>query len=145
MWLREFVTGRVININSLRSTFISYWWNKLNSNEKEILVVRMRTRKREVENNYLKDYTDTDTLARFELEPTDDLLEQAYTGSGDRPIDVDNRALPTVNIETISLNPNVAISRVIPINQARTLLSQRPRKVRKDARGQDDHTRRYTI
>ena len=56
--------------------FISYWWNKLNSNEKEILVVCMRTSKREVENNYRKDDTDTDTLVRVKLEPTDDLLEQ---------------------------------------------------------------------
>jgi hypothetical protein len=94
--------------------FISYWWNKLNSNEKEILVVSMCTSKREVEKNYHKDYTDTDTLSSVKLEPTDDLLEQGYTGRGDRPI-----------------------------NQARTLLSQRPRKVRKDARGQDSHTRRY--
>jgi len=142
-WLRKFVTGRVININSLRSAFISYWWNKLNSNEKEILVVRMRTSKREAENNYRKDYTDTDTLARVKLEPTDDIQERAYTGTDDRPIDVDNRVLPAVNIENISLNPNVAISRAIPSNQARTLLSQRPKKVRKDARGQDSHTRRY--
>jgi hypothetical protein len=59
------------------------------------------------------------------LEPTDDLLEQTYTGTDGRPIDVDNRALPAVNIEKISLNPNVVISREIPINQARTLLSQR--------------------
>jgi hypothetical protein len=137
------VTGRVININSLRSAFISYWWNKLNSNEKEILVVRMRTSKREAENNYRKDYTDTDTLARVKLEPTDDIQERAYTGTDDRPIDVDNRALPAVNIENISLNPNVAISRAIPSNQARTLLSQRPKKVRKDARGQEAHDRRY--
>jgi hypothetical protein len=137
------VTGRVININSLRSAFISYWWNKLNSNEKEILVVRMRTSKREAENNYRKDYTDTDTLARVKLEPTDDIQERAYTGTDDRPIDVDNRVLPAVNIENISLNPNVAISRAIPSNQARTLLSQRPKKVRKDARGQQAHDRRY--
>jgi hypothetical protein len=45
MWLRKFVTGRVININSLRSAFISYWWNKLNSNEKEILVAMKRLKK----------------------------------------------------------------------------------------------------
>jgi hypothetical protein len=142
-WLRKFVTGRVININSLRSAFISYWWNKLNSNEKEILVVRMRTSKREAENNYRKDYTDTDTLAQIKLEPTDDIQERAYTGTDDRPIDVDNRVLPAVNIENISLNPNVVISRAIPSNQARTLLSQRPKKVRKDARGQEAHDRRY--
>jgi hypothetical protein len=59
----------------------------------------MRTSKREVENNYRKDYTDTDTLARVKLEPTDDLLEQEYTGTDGRPIDVDNRALPTIKIE----------------------------------------------
>jgi hypothetical protein len=88
MWLRKFVSGRYININSLRSAFISYWWNKLNSNEKEILVMRIRTSKREVENNYRKDYTDTDTLARVKLEPTDDLLEQAYTGTDDRNITI---------------------------------------------------------
>jgi hypothetical protein len=103
----------------------------------------MRTSKREVENNYRKDYTDADTLARVKLESTEDLLEQEYTGTDGRPIDVDNRALPTINIENISLNPNVVISRAIPINQARTLLSQRPKKVRKDARGQEAHDRRY--
>jgi hypothetical protein len=65
----------------------------------------MSTSKREVENNYRKDYTDTDTLARVKLEPTDDLLEQEYTGTDGRPIDVDNRALPTIYIEKISLNP----------------------------------------
>jgi hypothetical protein len=135
MWLRKFVNGRVININSLRSAFISYWWNKLNSNEKEILVMRMRTSKREAENNYRKDYTDTDTLARVKLEPTDDIQERAYTGTDDRPIDVDNRALPAIDLD----RPIPAI----PINQARTLLSQRPKKVRKDARGQEAHDRRY--
>ena len=40
-WMRRFVSGRYININSLRSAFISYWWNKMNSNEKDILVVRI--------------------------------------------------------------------------------------------------------
>jgi hypothetical protein len=87
--------------------------------------VCIRISKREVENNYRKDYTDTDTLERVKLEPTDDLLEQAYTGTDGRPIDVDNRALPAINIENISLNPNVVISRTIPINQTRTSLSQR--------------------
>ncbi len=85
----------------------------------------IRTSKREVENNYRKNYTDTDTLGSVKLEPTDDLLEQVYTGTDGRPIDVDNRSLPSINIENISLNPNVVISRTIPINQARTLLSQR--------------------
>ena len=139
-WLRKFVSSRVININSLRSAFISYWWYKLNSNEKEILVMRMRTSKREAENNYRKDYTDTSTLAQVKLEPTDDILHHASTGTTDRPLDVDNIA---VDIENISVNPNVPISRAIPINQARTLLSQRPKKVRKDARGQEAHQRRH--
>ena len=48
-----------------------------------------------------------------------------------------------VDIENISLNPNMVISRTIPINQGRPLLSQRPKKVRKDARGQEAHDRRY--
>ena len=135
-WMRKFVSGRYININSLRSAFISYWWNKLNSNEKDIVIVRMRTSKREAENNYRKDYTDTDTLAKVKLEPNNDLLEKANTGSGDRPIDVDNRAIPAIDLD----RPIPAI----PINRSsRTLLSERPRKVRKDARGQDAHERRY--
>jgi len=130
-WLRKFVSGRVININSLRSAFISYWWYKLNSNEKEILVMRMRTSKREAENNYRKDYTDTTTLARVKLEPTDDILHHASTGTNDTPLDVDNIAVDIDNM---------------PLDQARpqrTLLSQRPKKVRKDARGQEAHDRRY--
>jgi hypothetical protein len=40
-------------------------------------------------------------------------------------------------------NLRMYISRTIPINQGRTLPSQRARKVRKDARGQDSHTRRH--
>jgi hypothetical protein len=108
----------------------------MNSNEKDILVVRMRTSKREAENNYRKDYNDTDTLAKVKLEPNNDLLARANTGSGDRPIDVDNRAIPAIDLD----RPIPAI----PINQSsRTLLTERPRKVRKDARGQDAHERRY--
>jgi hypothetical protein len=98
--------------------------------------MRMRTSKREAENNYRKDYTDTTTLASVKLEPTDDIQERAYTGTDDRPIDVENRALPAIDLD----RPIPAI----PINSSsRTLLSQRPRKVRKDARGQDAHERRY--
>jgi hypothetical protein len=59
------VKDRVIIINMLRSVFISYWYNKLNINEKDILIVCMRTSKREAESNYRKDYTDTDTLAKY--------------------------------------------------------------------------------
>ncbi len=37
VWMRKFVSGRVININCLCSAFISSCWlNKMNSNEKEI-------------------------------------------------------------------------------------------------------------
>jgi hypothetical protein len=123
------VTGRVININSLRSVFISYWWYKLNSNEKEILEMRMRTSKRETENNYRKDYTDTSTLAQIKLEPTDDILHHVSTPTADRPLDVDNIA---VDIDNMSL----------PMDQARpqrVLLSQHKAKHRKDARGQEAH------
>ena len=97
--------------------------------------MRMRTSKREAENNYRKDYTDTTTLAQVKLEPTDDIQERAYTGTDDRPIDVENRALPAIDLD----RPIPAI----PMNQARTLLSQWPKKVRKDARGQETHERRY--
>jgi hypothetical protein len=71
----------------------------MNSNEKEILVVRMRTSKREEENNYRKDYADTDTLVKVKLEPNNDLLVRANTGSEDRPIDVENRALPAIDLD----------------------------------------------
>ena len=93
--------------------------------------MRMRTSKREAENNYRKDYTDTTTLARVKLEPTDDILHHVSTATADTPLDVDNIA---VDIENM------------PLDQARpqrTLLSQRPKKVRKDARGQEAHERRY--
>lgn len=130
-WLRKFVSGRYININSLRSAFISYYWYKLNSNEKEILVMRMRTSKREAETNYRKDYTDTDTLARVKLETTDDILHHASTGTAEMPIDIDNIAVDIDNMPIDQVRPQ------------RTLLSQQGRKVRKDARGQDTHQRRH--
>jgi hypothetical protein len=97
--------------------------------------MRMRTIKREDENNYRKDYTDTSTLAQVKLEPTDDIQERAYTGTDDRPIDVENRTLPAIDLD----RPIPAIQ----MNQTRTLLSQRPKMVRKDARGQKTHERRY--
>jgi hypothetical protein len=52
-------------------------------------------------------------------------------------------SLHSHNTSIIVRNLSMYISRTIPINQGRTLLSQRARKVRKDARGQDSHTRRY--
>jgi hypothetical protein len=36
------------------------------------------------------------------LEPTDDLLEQTYSGTDDRPIDVDYKALPVIDLENIT-------------------------------------------
>jgi hypothetical protein len=60
----------------------------------------------------------------------------ANTGSEDRPIDVDNRAIPAIDLD----RPIPAI----PVSQSsRTLLTERPRKVRKDSRGQDTHEWRY--
>ncbi len=89
-----------------------------------------------MENNYRKDYTDTDTLVRVKLEPTDDIQERAYTGREDRPIDVDNRVLPAIDLDRPI--PTIPVSQ-----SSRTLLSERPRKVRKDTRGQDTHEQRY--
>jgi hypothetical protein len=50
--------------------------------------MRMRTSKREAENNYRKDYTDTTTLARVKLESTDDILHHASTATLVVPPDV---------------------------------------------------------
>ena len=95
--------------------------------------MRMRTSKREAENNYRKDYTDTSTLVRVKLEPTDDILHHVSTATADTPLDVDNIAVDIDNIP-------------MPMDEGRperTLLSQRPKKVRKDARGQETHERKY--
>jgi hypothetical protein len=91
----------------------------------------MRTSKREAESNYRKDYADTDTLAKVKLEANDDILHHASTGTADRPLDVNNIAVDIDNMPIDQVRPQ------------RTLLSQRPKKVRKDARGQDTHERRY--
>jgi hypothetical protein len=84
-----------------------------------------------VESNYLKNYSDTDTLARVKLEPNDDILHHTSTGTADIPLDVDKIAVDIDNMPIDQVRPQ------------RTLLSQQGRKVRKDARGQEAHDRRY--
>lgn len=75
-WLKDLLPNKNIGINGLRSAFVSYYWNKMNNRQKQILINRMRTSKKEIETNYLKQYSDTDTLAKVKVEPSEDLISK---------------------------------------------------------------------
>ena len=57
-WLNSIIK---INIPNLRSSYISYWYNKLNRLQKDRLIAFMRTSSKYAELNYLKQYNNINT------------------------------------------------------------------------------------
>ena len=43
-WIRNLTSNRTLNIGTFRSSFVSYYYLKMNNLEKKLMVVRMRTR-----------------------------------------------------------------------------------------------------
>ena len=61
-WIRNLVPNRTLNIGTFRSSFVSYYYPKINNLEKKLMVLRMRTSLDEINRAYLKFYSNPDTL-----------------------------------------------------------------------------------
>jgi hypothetical protein len=79
-WLRKLVDGKSLNIPGLRSSFATYWYDKMTNRQKIIMAFRMRTSKEMLERNYVKKL-DTDNLIKVKTEPTDDFVAKASAGT----------------------------------------------------------------
>lgn len=71
-WLRELIPNKNIGINGMRSSFVSYWYDKFNNYQKQILKTRMRTSNNEIQRNYYKKYNTPDELIKVKIEPTEE-------------------------------------------------------------------------
>ena len=89
-WLKNLFPDKNLGVNTFRSSFVSYFYPKSNNREKEIMRIRMRTSRQELERAYLKHYSSPDILSRVKLEPTDELLSSASVGTTSNPLYVDN-------------------------------------------------------
>ena len=89
-WIRNLIPNRTLNIGTFRSSFVSYYYPKINNLEKKLMVIRMRTSLDEINRAYLKFYSNPDTLAKVKAEPTAELIDRIRSGQIDNPITVSN-------------------------------------------------------
>ena len=90
-WIRNLIPNRTLNIGTFRSSFVGYYYPKINNLEKKLMVIRMRTSIDEINRAYLKIYSNPDTLVRIKAEPTADLINRASSGQIDNPIMVNSQ------------------------------------------------------
>jgi hypothetical protein len=74
-WIRNLIPNRTLNIGTFRSSFVSYYYPKMNNLEKKLMVIRMRTSLDEINRAYLKFYSNPDTLVKIKSEPTQELID----------------------------------------------------------------------
>ena len=122
-WIRNLVPNRNLNIGTFRSSFVSYYYPKINNLEKKLMVIRMRTSIDEINRAYLKFYSSPDTLIMIKVkpEPTADLINRVNSGQIDNPIILNNQVkikeepideeyLPIQQQPTISINERKRIA-----------------------------------
>jgi hypothetical protein len=90
-WIRNLIPNRTLNIGTFRSSFVSYYYNRINNLEKKLMAVRMRTSLDEINRAYLKFYNNPDILVKVKSEPTQELINRAKSGKIDNPILVNNQ------------------------------------------------------
>ena len=80
-----------MNIGTFRSSFVSYYYPKMNNLEKKLMVVRMRTSIDEINRAYLKYSSNPETLIKVKSEPTDELINRVSSGQIENPIMVNSQ------------------------------------------------------
>jgi hypothetical protein len=80
VWLKDLLEEKNINIAGLRSSFVSYWFDKWNNRQKTICAKHMRTSVEELMRAYLKKYNNPDELARIKIDPDITLLTNVNAG-----------------------------------------------------------------
>jgi hypothetical protein len=125
-WIRNLVNGRTLNIGTFRSSFVSYYYNRMNNLEKKLMVIRMRTSLDEINRAYLKFYSSPDTLIKVKSEPTQDLINRASSGKIDNPILVNSQIkIKEEPIdEYLPIQHHQPITNKISINERKKLASK---------------------
>ena len=85
-WIRDIIPNKTLNVGTFRSSFVSYYYPRMNNMEKTLMIYRMRTSALIINRSYLKYYTNPNTLAIVKPEPTEELLNRAKSGRMDNPI-----------------------------------------------------------
>jgi hypothetical protein len=118
-WIRNLVPNRTLNIGTFRSSFVSYYYPKVNNLEKKLMVIRMRTSIDEINRAYLKFYSSPDTLIRVKAEPTADLINRVSSGQIDNPITINNQ---------VKIKEEPIDEEYLPIQQQQPTISINERK-----------------
>ena len=112
-WIRNLVPNRTLNIGTFRSSFVSYYYPKINNLEKKLMVIRMRTSSSEIDRAYLKFYTNPDTLLKVKAEPTEELINRVSSGLIDNPIQINQVKIkeePTDELVIEQQQPKISIN-----------------------------------
>jgi len=122
-WIRNLIPNRTLNIGTFRSSFVSYYYPKINNLEKKLMVIRMRTSLDEINRAYLKFYTNPDTLVKVKVEPTEELINAANSGIINNPIQIDNSISTNIN-ELPQSQPIINSEPIISNNERKKLTSK---------------------
>lgn len=90
-WIIDLIPHKHLGVGTFRSSFVSYYYNKSNNRQKEIMKIRMRTSRGELERAYFKFYTSPEQLVQVKVEPSDELVNRANSGLPNNPIIVNDR------------------------------------------------------
>lgn len=82
-WNKSLLPDKQLNINSFRSAYISYYWPKLNRQQKDRLIFFMRSSSKYAETNYLKQFEQTisEEIQNKAINPDDNIISSKTTTS----------------------------------------------------------------
>lgn len=125
-WLRDMLPKKNLNANNLRSAFATYWYDRMNNSDKNLMARRMRTSKEIIQTSYIKKINDPQTQINVKADPDavdQQTLSKAKKGSSKEiPVKVeetsDNDDEPATNNQggskpSTPSNPSQTISIVI--------------------------------
>ncbi len=122
-WIKDLVPNKHLGVATFRSSFVSYYYPKSNNREKEVMRIRMRTSRLELERAYLKFYTSPEQLVKVKIEPSNELIDKANSGKSNNPIIVNSsNTNDNVNTNTSSnINVNIPSKQVISSHKRKRL------------------------
>ena len=80
-WLSDIFVEKNLSVNGFRSSFVSYYMDKVNNAGKKLIAERMRTSVMQLDQAYRKIVKDPVDLARVKIEPDLELEARASVGS----------------------------------------------------------------
>ena len=107
-WLSDIFVEKNLSVNGFRSSFVSYYMDKVNNAGKKLIAERMRTSVMQLDQAYRKIVKDPVDLARVKIEPDLELEARASVGtSKDTAYRIgDDKNAPIMN----SIRPAIPIS-----------------------------------